>query len=117
MKNKTLIYNMAMKEVVNLKLDGYHTVFLANMVLRKIRHPEEKMDKIASKTMKKMRELSEKKNLIEVSASKCLNQLEEALNDSKAVPDEWLAGQSVSNVVKKLVEKVVNVLDDLSEEE
>lgn len=102
MKNKELIYNTALKEVMKLKIDSYHTVFLANMVLRRIRHPEEKMDKIASKTMSKMRKVYTKKDVVEVSAGKCLDQLEEALNNSRAVPDDWLTGQTVSHVVKKL---------------
>ncbi len=106
MKNKKLIYNVALSEAEKLKLDKYHTCFLAEMVVRKLRHPEEKMDKIASKVMKEMKKNYPKKDLVEVSASKCLDQLEVALNDSDAVPTEWLVGQTVSHVVKKLAQIV-----------
>ena len=112
MKNKKLIFNVALAKVEELKLDKYHTYFLAEMVVRKLRHPEEKMDKIASKVMKEMKKNYPKKNLVEVSAAKCLNQLEVALNDSDAVPAEWLSGQTVSHVVKKLVQIVFDELDE-----
>lgn len=111
MKNKKLMFNAALEEVEKLKLDKYHTYFLAEMVVRKLRHPEEKMDKIASKVMKEMKKNYPKKNLVEVSASKCLDQLEVALNDSNEVPTEWLSGQTVSHVVKKLAQIVFDELD------
>ena len=107
MKNKMLLYNTAREEVEKLKLDKYHTHFLVEMVVRKIRHPEEKMDKIATKAMKEMRKNYSKKNVVEVSAKKCLDQLESALNDSDEVPQDWLLGQTVSHVVKKLAEIVI----------
>lgn len=111
MKNKKLLYNAALEEVEKLQLDKYHTCFLAEMVVRKLRHPEEKMDKVASKAMKEMRKNYPKKNIVEVSSSKCLDQLEAALNASNAVPEEWLSGQSVSHVVKKIAEIVFDGLD------
>lgn len=111
MKQKEIIYNIALEEVLKLKLDNYHTIFLANMVLRKVRHPEEKMDKIAAKTMKKMLFIYEKKNLVEISSDKCLDNLEEALNRSNSVPQEWLVGQEVSNVVKHLALMVIDKAD------
>lgn len=111
MKNKELLYNTAMEEAKKLQLDNYHTFFLAEMVVRKLRHPEEKMDKVAAKTMKTMKKNYGKKDLVEVSSSKCLDQLEIALNDSNAVPPEWLSGQTVSHVVKKVAEIVFERLD------
>ena len=51
-------------------------------------------------------------NLIEISSKKSLNLLESALNDSEAVPTEWLSGQTVSHVVKKLVSKVIENADN-----
>lgn len=113
MKNKMLLYNTAREEVEKLSLDKYHTHFLVEMVVRKIRHPEEKMDKIAAKAMKEMRKNYSKKDIVEVSAGKSLDQLESALNDSNSVPSEWLSGQTVSHVVKKLAGIVI---DSISEE-
>ena len=110
MKNKILLYTTVTEEVEKLKLDMYHMHFLVEMVVRKIRHPEEKMDKIATKAMKEMRK-NYKKNVVEVSAAKCLDQLEAALNDSNSVPTEWLSGQTVSHVVKKLAQIVFDELD------
>ena len=112
MNNKKIIFETALEEVKKLKLDKYHTRFLTEMVVRKLRHPEEKMDVIASKTMKVMKKNYGKKNLVEVSASKSLNQLEEALNSSDAVPTEWLSGQTVSHVVKILVAQVIEDADN-----
>lgn len=111
--NKMLLYNAALEETEKLKLDKYHERFLAEMVVRKLRHPEEKMDKIAVKAMKEMVKNYPKKNLVEVSASKSLDNLEAALNNS-LVPVEWLTGYTVSHVVKKLSEKV---FQELSEEQ
>ena len=113
MKNKQLMFNVALAKVQELELDKYHTYFLAEMVVRKLRHPEEKMDKSASKVMKIMKHNYPKKGLVEVSASKCLNQLEVALNNSDAVPEEWLSGQTVSHVVKKLAQFVFDKLDKM----
>ena len=112
MNNKKIIFETAREEVKKLELDKYHTRFLTEMVVRKHRHPEEKMDVIASKTMKVMKKNYGKKNLVEVSASKSLNQLEEALNSSDAVPTEWLSGQTVSHVVKILVAQVIEDADN-----
>lgn len=111
MNNKKLLFEVTLEEVRKLQLDKYHTRFLTEMVVRKLRHPEEKMDCIAKKTMKEMKKSYGKKNLVEVSASKSLDQLEVALNNSDAVPNEWLSGQTVSHVVKKLVVKVIETVD------
>ena len=105
-------FETALEEVEKLKLDKYHTRFLTEMVVRKLKYPEEKMDVIASITMKEMKRSYGKINLIEISSKKSLNLLESALNDSKAVPTEWLSGQTVSHVVKKLVAKVIENADN-----
>lgn len=111
-EEEELIYNIALAETMNLKLDNYHTIFLAQMVLRRIKHPTEKMDKISSKTMKKMPKIYKKKEIVEVSAAKCLDQLEAALDKSDSVPQEWMTGQIVSHVVKKLAQIVISQLDE-----
>lgn len=113
MNPKELIYNAALAEVVNLQLDDYHTLFLANMVLRKIRHPEEKMDEISSRVMKKMTKIyKKKKNVIELSSSKSLDKLEEKLEECPNIPEGMFAGKTVSNVVKALCKKVLERLDE-----
>lgn len=111
MKSKEILYNMALEEVLKIKIDDYHTVFLTNMVVRKIRHPEEKTDKIAEKVMKKMPDYyKKKKDVLVVSARKSLENLEAALDNSE-VPQEWMRGQCVSHVVKELAKIVVNKFD------
>ena len=53
--SKVMIYNIILEEVMKLNLkDGYNSIFLASMILRKIRHPEEDMREIALKVMKTM---------------------------------------------------------------
>ena len=79
------------------------------MVLRKIRHPEEKMDKIAAKVMEKM---ARKHKKMVISSEKCLAQLHEKLDMSDKVPEEWKSGQAVSRTVKKVAAKVIETLDD-----
>ena len=113
MNSKEIIYNIALAEVVNLHLDDYHTLFLAQMVLRKIRHPEEKMDEISFKVMRKMSKLyKKKKDVLELSAEKSLDNLEEKLEDCQAIPECLYAGKTVSNVVKYLVQKVLDILEE-----
>lgn len=141
--NKEMIYNMILEDVMKLNLkDGYNSIFLATMVLRKIRHPEENMREISRKVMKtmpvrygkedlstenpqeeRMKELSRqainkseedygKNNIVEVSIDKCLDQLEMALNDAN-LPEEWLSEQIVGTTVKKLSERVTKKITNL----
>lgn len=109
MKNKELIYATAFAEVKKFGLSNDDTDFLANMVLRKIRHPEEKMDKIAMKVMQK---ISKKHRKLAISASKCLEHLHEELDMSDQVPEEWKSGKVVSRFVKKIAGIVIETLDD-----
>ena len=109
MKDKELIYATAFAEVKKFGLGNYHTDFLANMVLRKIRHPEEKMDRIATKVMEKM---ARKYKKLVISSTKCLDQLQEKLDMSDEVPENWKSGQAVSRTVKKVAAKVIETLDD-----
>lgn len=113
MKSEELIYNTALAEVINLQLDDYHTLFLANMVLRKIRYPEEKMDEISSIVMKMMHHIyTKKKNVIDFSSSRSLDRLEEKLDECPNIPEGMFAGKTVSNVVKALCKKVLERLDE-----
>ena len=102
------IYNVTLNEVLKLNLDSYHTIFLTNMVLRKMKHPEDKVDVIAGKVMKDMPDLCDKKNIVQISKRKCLENLEAAIEGSNTVPTEWLTGQTVSQVVKGLAKRVIS---------
>ena len=100
------LINEAMMQVMELRLDRYHTIFLANMVVRRINRPNAKMDVLAEEVMADMPVLYNKKNLIVVSARKSLENLEEALDQSSTIPENWLTGQVVSRTVKELVRRV-----------
>ena len=141
--NKEMMYNIVLEEVIKINLkDGYNAIFLATMVLRKIRHPEENMREIALKVMKTMpvrygredlsaedpqeelmKELSRKainkseedygkNDIVVVSIDKCLDNLEIALNDAN-LPEEWLSEQIVGTTVKKLAAKVIEKINKL----
>lgn len=126
---------------LNLK-DGYNSIFLASMILRKIRHPEEDMREISRKVMKAMpvrygrddlstedpqeelmKELSRKainkseedygkNDIVVVSIDKCLDNLEMALSEAN-IPEEWQKEQLVGTVVKKLAKKVIEKINKL----
>ncbi len=141
--SKVMIYNIILEEVMKLNLkDGYNSIFLASMILRKIRHPEEDMREIAMKVMEKMpirygredlstedpnenkmKELSRKaikkdvedygkNDIVVVSIDKCLDQLEMALNDAN-LPEEWLSEQIVGTTVKKLAARVIEKINKI----
>ena len=112
MNNKKLIYEAAWTEAKKLGIDNFNAEFLANMVLRKIRHPEEKMDVIAAKVMQKI-SVKDKK-IVAVSSAKCLDQLQEKLDSSDNVPEDLKNGKLVSRVVKKLAAKIIENLDEES---
>ena len=100
------LINEAMMQVMELRLDRYHTIFLANMVVRRINRPNAKMDVLAEEVMADMPVLYDKKNLIVISARKSLENLEEALDQSSTIPENWLRGQAVSHTVKALAERI-----------
>ena len=141
--NKERVYNMVLEEVMKLNLkDGYNSIFLATMILRKIRHPEDDMREISRKVMKKMpvrygredlslenpqenkmKELSRKAihkseedygkaDIVEISIDKCLDQLEMALNDAN-LPEEWLSEQIVGTTVKKMSVIVIDKINKI----
>lgn len=108
---KEELYTIALDKISAWKLDNYHTIFLTNMVVRKYRHPKEKINEIAIKVMQLMKKTSYKKDLVIISSKKCLENLETALEDSD-VPSEWLTGNIVSHVVKELVNQIRIEYDD-----
>lgn len=136
--NKEMVYNMVLEEVMKLNLkDGYNAIFLATMVLRKIRHPEENMREIALKVMKTMpvrygredlsdedpqeelmKELSRKainkseedygkNDIVVVSIDKCLDNLEIALSDEAKLPEELLNEPQIVGATVKIIAKKV----------
>ena len=109
-KKEELIYATTLKHVEKFELDSYHKVFLSAMVARKIMYPEE-IDHIAGKVMEIMPKIYNKKDLVRTSKRKCLEKLEEALNEAK-VPEEWLTGKTVNSVVKELVQIVQKEVDE-----
>ena len=136
--SKVMIYNIILEEVMKLNLkDGYNSIFLASMILRKIRHPEEDMREIAMKVMEKMpirygredlstedphenkmKELSRKaikkdvedygkNDIVVVSIDKCLDNLEIALSDEAKLPEELLNEPQIVGATVKIIAKKV----------
>lgn len=129
------LYDLCLLEVSRVKrLDSYHTIFLASMLLRKIRHPEERLKEITRKVNKKMesrysvnesdedeeelmREASRiavcksagnygKTNILIRTDEKSLEQLEAAI-ESSSIPKEWvLRGYTVKNVLNYMIDEI-----------
>lgn len=129
------LYHLSLMEVGRIKrLDSYHTVFLATMLLRKMRHPEESLKEITSKTKKKMEsrygkveceELEEEKmrkesmvalnksesdygknNILIRTDEKSLEQLEEALEGAD-IPKEWVeSGYTVEDILEYMAKEI-----------
>ena len=112
MKEKERIYKIALNEVMQLGLDDYHTVFLALMVSRKIRHPQEHCDEISQKVMEKMPQVFKKKKyLIPISVNKTLDDLEELLEKHATTEMLECGGENVSSVVKFFTRLVFDKLN------
>lgn len=96
----------------NWGLKDYPSKFLALMITLRESYRKEaeseadipKMPQLASETMDLMPVLYDR-SIVKVSWKKSLNDLSQALNDSK-IPEEYLTGQSVSHTVKKLSEEI-----------
>lgn len=127
-------FEIVLSEVLKLNMDGYNTIFLSTMVLRKIRHPEERLTAIATKAMKTMakrygrRILDDKEDeeirkssmtalhkteenygktdLVVVAANKSFEALEEALEYSDLPEELIMSGQPVKETFEYLVKKV-----------
>ena len=112
MYNKKLIYDAAFAEAKKFKMDSDNTKFLAHMVVRKIRHPEEKMDVIATIVMHILN--IQNRRILVISSEKSLMRLHEKLDESDYVPEELKNGLLVSNVVKKLATEIIENLDEES---
>lgn len=142
--NKEMVYSIVLEEVIKINLkDGYNAIFLATMVLRKIRHPEENIREIAQRVMKKMpvrygredlsaedpqennmKELSRKainkteedygkNNIVVITADSCLYNLDIALSEAN-IPEEWKNEEIIVKItVKKLADKVIEKINNL----
>ena len=108
MGNKKKIYDAAFAELSKLGIRTYDTQYLANMVLRKIRHPEEKMDEISKHVERKMAKIYRH---TELRSEMRLNLLQEALDASETISEDWLRDLTVSRTVKEIAAKVIKTLD------
>lgn len=129
------LYQLSLMEVGRIKkLDSYHTVFLATMLLRKLRHPGESLDEIISVSKKKMEsrygkdecdemeeEKMRKESMVAVNKSetdygknnilirtneRSLEQLEEALEASD-IPKEWEeAGYEIEDILEYMAKEI-----------
>lgn len=132
---KNELYRLSLMEVGRIHgLSGFHTVFLATMLLRKMRHPGEKLRETTFKTMKKMEtryskhvatdeeeekirkesmkvlnkteESYGKTEVLSRPANVCFDELDSAL-DSVTMPKEWnVEGYSVESVIKYMMQEL-----------
>ena len=109
--------NMKLYETValmcdDLKLPYYPKLLLINMVYRKIKHPEEKMDEIMGKVIKttvpELYKKHKKKAYMQVSVNKELDMLERELHECENLPDELLNGKVIANTVKYYAKKFID---------
>lgn len=101
-----------MAKVLDMGLSKYHTLFLAQMAIRRykksMKGKEESIDKTLDKIMRRMQGLCketkglENKIVIETSSNKSRAKLEEELSDAN-LPDELLNGEILENVLEYLV--------------
>lgn len=106
------LYKMVERMCDDLKLPYYPKLLLINMVYRKIKHPEEKMDEIMAKVTKTtVPELYKKhkgKSFMQVSVNKDLDMLERELHECDNLPEELLNGKVIANTVKYYAKKVID---------
>lgn len=96
-----------------LEMPFYQRLLLTNMVYRKIRHPEEKVDKIielvTEKTVPEQYQKYRKETRMHVSVKREIEALEQYLHECDNIPEELLSGQVISNTVKYYVKKVMEL--------
>lgn len=104
--------------VDELHISHYHRYLLVCMISRKLQHPLEKTDKImelitSKSTLSDYKKSRGCKEYIKVSASRELDQLEEALHECDNLPgkengEELRRGHIVSNTVKYYAKKMMD---------
>lgn len=117
------LYQLIDQEVAKLQFqfkEEYYAIFLKSMVKRKLKHPEEKMDKILQHTMQHMKKTSKKKDFVVIGKLKSFEDLEEVIINNEVAYELWQnathmkeeekeeASQFVSCIVKELVKKVID---------
>ena len=107
-KDKNLYENVAMY-CADLDLPYYPKLLLVNMVYRKIRHPEEKMDVIMHKIMKTtiptFFQEHKRKEFMHISVKREMEMLERELHECSNIPDKLLNGKVISNTVNYYAER------------
>lgn len=132
---KNELYRISLMEVERIHgLSSYHTIFFTTMLLRKVRHPGEKLRETVSKTMKKMetrysrneandeeeekiRKVSMKalnkttenygkSDVLSRAADACFDELDSAL-EFVTMPAEWdVQGYNVKSVMEHLMKEL-----------
>lgn len=117
--NKELIRELSENQAETLGLGSKTTKVLAFMIARKVRHPEEKMDKIAVYAQKQMKKIYPQ--YMERQKDSFLEELEEELDEIKSenLADEKLIsnGKPIANIVKSMAKTVFDELEKMAEEE
>ena len=87
----------------DLELPYYPKLLLVNMVYRKVRHPEEKMDvimeRVTKTTVPAFFEKHRKNTFMQVSVEREMNLLERELHECANIPEELLCGEVIKNTV------------------
>lgn len=96
----------------DLELAYYPKLLLVNMVYRKIKHPEEKMDEIMEKVIRtsipEIYEKHRRKQYMQISSQKELNMLERELHECSNLPEKLFNGKIIANTVKYYAKKITN---------
>jgi len=102
-------YEVILAEVCDntVGLGGFNTVFLSNMVLRKIRHPEEGIEEIVAKTQQIMRKRYSCKQVSEAAEEKMRVAGMEALNKT---PDSYGKNSIMDLSVPKMLQNLEKAL-------
>ena len=109
MNNKKLIFDAAYEEALKLGLNNYETQYIAKMVLRKVRHPEETIYKITKNVERKMAKIYKH---TEISCQRRLDILHDSI-DGANISDELKnsGDEIVKETIEELVTNVVNKID------
>jgi len=111
-KERRRLLNSIMKEVMDLGLSSYYTIFLSNLILEKIENPTIGVDKL----MVKVNQIMPKEYngpVMQVSKEKNMQNLEEVLHDCDKINQiskegaGLVSGFIVKNTVNYFVQKVI----------
>ncbi len=108
MNNKKLIFDAAYAEVAKLGLNSYETQYIAKMVLRKVRHPEETIYKITKNVESKMSKIYKH---TELSSQRRLDILHDSIEGANISDELKNSGEIVKETIEELATNVVNKID------